>query len=434
MIEIQRLATQALQIIWGGKNVDRALREVRSSASDLTAHQRASIQDGTYGVLRYRTELEQVLAPLFTKRLPPEPLHSLLLVATYQLLHTRLAPHAVVSQAVDTAVVMVGDAARGFANGVLRNVLRQKESLLSQAHATLVGQFSHPQWWIDRLQRDYPDRWQSVLTESQKAPPMTLRVNRRYNSVTQYQQNLAEQGLSSERVGTEGLRLMTPVAVTQLPGFERGLVSVQDASAQLAAALLGLHAGQRVLDACAAPGGKTAHMLELANLDVLALDKEPERVKKMRDDMQRLALTVRVECADAADPSAWWDGRPFDRILLDAPCSGSGVVRRHPDIKWLRLDTDILSLAEQQLRLLFQLWPLLKKGGRLVYATCSIFKDENGAVIARFLSQIQDAKALNVSELYDKIQDSTHRPIWDDGQVCPDEMHDGFYYAALQKV
>jgi ribosomal RNA small subunit methyltransferase RsmB len=337
---------------------------------------------------------------------------------------------------VDTAVLIAGgEAVRGFVNGVLRSLIRQKESLIDQAHVTTAGRFSHPQWWINQLQQDYPEQWSSFLEQAQQPPPMILRVNRRFNSVTQYQECLTEQGMATERVGEEGLRLLSPVAVNRLPGFDRGLVSVQDASAQLAVSLLGLHAGQRVLDACAAPGGKTAHMMErVAKLDLLALDKEPERVKRMGADMKRLGLAVKVECADAGDVSQWFDGRLFDRILLDAPCSGSGVVRRHPDIKWLRAERDIYRMAEQQKRLLDGLWPLLKRGGRLLYVTCSIFKEENRQVIDHFMQRVDNAKGLDVSEIYSRVPVTPHQPNWNDGQVCPDENHDGFYYAALQKI
>lgn len=233
--------------------------------------------------------------------------------------------------------------------------------------------------------------------------------------------------------------LERPVPVGQLPGFDQGSVSVQDGAAQYAVTLMGLHSGQRVLDACAAPGGKTAHMLERGNgLDVLAIDVEPGRVKKMEGDLRRLGLTAQCLCADASRPETWWDGRPFDRILLDAPCSGSGVVRRHPDIKWLRRPEDIPVMAERQRRLLSQLWPLLRRGGRLVYATCSLFKQENADVINHFLEtttgvhQMTVANLLENSSVKEMVPD-VGVPVWNQGQLLPDEAHDGFYYAVLQK-
>ncbi|MBW8065832.1 MAG: 16S rRNA (cytosine(967)-C(5))-methyltransferase RsmB [Ferrovum sp.] len=439
MIEIQRLSVFALSQVLAGKNLDHALTEARKAAKGvLSDHQRASLQDCAYGVLRFKTELELVLAPLFQKGEPETAARLLLMVAAYQLLHTRTAPHAVVSHAVETAGALGLTAARGFVNGVLRNLLRQKEALMAEAHESLEGRYSHPDWWITRLQQDHPVHWESMLQQAQQRPPMTLRVNRRFNSVAQYQARLQEVGLISRAIGQEGLVLETPQAVTQLPGFEQGAVSVQDAGAQWAAHFMGLHSGQRVLDACAAPGGKTAHMLERGNglAGVLALDIEPGRVKKMQADLQRLHLTAEVRCADAARTDLWWDGQPFDRILLDAPCSGSGVVRRHPDIKWLRREEDIPALARRQLNLLTRLWTTLKKGGRLVYATCSLFHEENGAVIQRFLEETEGAREgtlrLN-DEAMQKVGEMDPVPRWENGQLLPDDIHDGFFYAVLQK-
>lgn len=442
MIDIQRLSTLTLVAVWGGKNIDRALKDTLRLATlpqALTDHQRAAIQDGAYGVLRYRTELEQVVNPLYQKGQPDLPLQLLLLLAAYQLLHTRLAAHAVVTHAVETAQLLGGEKVKGFVNGLLRSLLRQKDALLEQAHTSPEGRYAHPTWWIERLRQDNPQYWEEILQQAQQQAPMTLRVNRRFNSVEQYQQLLEAQEMPAERLGHEGLRLATPVPVQRLPGFERGLVSVQDASAQVAATLLGLHAGQRVLDACAAPGGKAAHILErVPHLALWALDREPDRVKKMRTDMKRLKLDFIMTCANAADSARWWDNKPFDRILLDAPCSGSGVVRRHPDIKWLRQSTDIPRMAQHQKHLLTQLWPLLKKGGRLVYATCSLFQEENQAVVAAFLDTCADAKALSVADIYEKSWAKSEKPSrgpnWHDGQISPDEDHDGFFYAALQKV
>ncbi len=440
MMEIQRMATLALMSVWGGKNADRAIKDALAQTKVvLTDHQKSSIQDGLYGVLRYRTELELVLAPLFQKRPPDPSLQILLLLATYQLLHTRLAPHAVVTHAVETGMVLAGEKVKGFINGVLRNLLRQKDGLVEQARSTLEGQYAHPVWWIARLQKDHPQRWEDYLREAQKPPPMMLRVNRRHNSVAQYLQNLKEHDMDAVPVGRDGLRLTTPVSVSHLPGFERGLVSVQDASAQVASALMGLHPGQRILDACAAPGGKTAHILEsVTRVDMVALDKESERIRKMQKDMVRLKLEFPVLCADARETSRWWDGKLFDRILLDAPCSGSGVVRRHPDIKWLRQESDVPKMARQQLELLSALWPLLKKGGRLVYATCSVFDEENQSVIDGFLQRQSGVRSLDVSDLLEKSwvngdADAVTMPVWSSGRICPDEDHDGFFYAALQK-
>ncbi len=425
MIEIQRLATIALVQVMLGKNLDHALTEARKQAKgQLTDHERAALQDIGYGVQRFRQELENVLQPLYLKRKPDPPIDALLVVGAYQLLHTRMAPHAVVSHAVEVAALFHGPGAKGFVNGVLRNLLRQREALLELSHATPEGKYSHPHWWIETLQRQYPQEWEEILLMAQQHPPMTLRVNRRHSNRDQYQQRLSQAGITSRPVGKEGLILSEPVVVNRLPGFAEGHVSVQDAAAQYAPHLLGLHGGQRVLDACAAPGGKAAHILELiSDIQLWALDKDAGRVKKMEANFERMGMKAHCAFADATRPEDWWDGVLFDRILLDAPCSGSGVVRRHPDIKWLRRPEDIPALAAVQGRLLETLWPLVRKGGRLVYSTCSLFREENQEQRDRFLGIQSDARLLPV-------QDSLCR----EGQIHPDRDHDGFFYAVFQKI
>ncbi len=425
MQEIQRLATISLAQVLGGKNLDHALTDARGQAKgQLTDHQRASLQDVGYGVLRHHTEIERVLQQLFTKRKPDPPLDSLLMVAAYQLLHTRVAHHAVVSHAVEVAALLGGSGAKGFVNGVLRNLLRQREMLLQYAHATPEGRFSHPKWWIDKVMAQYPERWEAMLNEAQTHPPMTLRVNRRNSSREQYQARLKLAGIESTPVGVEGLVLKEPVNIRLLPGFDHGDVSVQDASAQYAVEFLALHPNQRVLDACAAPGGKTGHILERGKaLELLALDKDSGRIKKTEANLRRLNVMAQCVATDAGDLKSWWDGRPFDRVLLDAPCSGSGVVRRHPDIKWLRRPEDIPALVFAQERLLEALWQVVQRGGRLVYATCSIFREENQGQAEAFLQKHTDARQLSIDD-----------PIFHQGQIYPDYDHDGFFYAIFQKV
>jgi len=251
---------------------------------------------------------------------------------------------------------------------------------------------------------------------------MTLRVNVRHTSPTDYRALLAEQGIAARMVGSGALVLERPVAIERLPKFNDGWVSVQDAGAQLAATLLDVKDGMRVLDACAAPGGKTTHLLELADIDLVAVDKEEERLQRVRENLQRLDLNARVVCGDAATPELWWDGKQFQRILADVPCSASGVVRRHPDIKWLRRQGDIESFAAQQIHILESLWSLLARDGKLLYATCSIFARENQQVIAAFLARHEEAVRIELSA-----------PEMTDGQLIPNEDHDGFFYALLHK-
>lgn len=425
MLEIQRLATMALGRVQAGKNLDHALTDARTAAHGiLTDHQRASIQECTYGVLRYRTELELIIGKLCQKGMPKAPLDALLLVAAYQLLHTRLAPHAVVGHAVDVAATLVNDGVRGFVNGVLRNLLRNKEAMLEAAHATLEGRYSHPTWWIRRLQADYPEDWEDCLREAQERPPMTLRVNRRNSSRDQYIARLAEMELKAIPMGEDGLILDEPVGVDKLPGFLKGDVSVQDLSAQSTPFLLNLRPGLKVLDACAAPGGKSAHILERANgIELWCLDTDGGRLKKSEANLARLKLaSTHHQAVDACDTQKWWDGQPFQRILIDAPCSGSGVVRRHPDIKWLRREEDVPKLVAQQRRLLDTLWPLLGRGGRLVYATCSLFRAENQEQVENFKDRHLDARQLPLDE-----------EPFRDGWIKPDRFHDGFFYAVFQK-
>jgi 16S rRNA (cytosine967-C5)-methyltransferase len=426
MIEIQRLSTLALIRVFAGKNLDHALTDARGQAAgQLTDHERASLQDVGYGVLRHRTELERVLQGLYVKGAPQPPLDTLLMVAAYQLLHTRSAHHAIVSHAVETAALLAGAGCKGFINGVLRNLLRQRETLLTQAHSTDAGRFSHPEWWIEKLKEQYPALWEEILTQAQTRAPMTLRVNRRHSSRDQYQARLKQLGLESTPVGEVGLVLAEPLSVEALPGFDAGDVSVQDASAQWAAPLLGLHPRQRVLDACAAPGGKTSHILEqTTDLEVVALDRDAGRLKKVEASLQRLKLTAaHTQAVDAGRLEDWWDQKLFDRVLLDAPCSGSGVVRRHPDIKWLRRPEDIPQLAQEQERLLEALWHVVRRGGRLLYVTCSLFKEENQDQVQGFLQRHTDARLNPIEDTHFK-----------EGLLTPDALHDGFFYAVLQKT
>jgi 16S rRNA (cytosine967-C5)-methyltransferase len=333
------------------------------------------------------------------------------------------ADHTLVDQAV-AAVRQAKPALAGFANAVLRRFLRERDALVKQVLRQPEATYNHPAWWIDRLRADWPTQWQALLCQAQQRPPMVLRVNQRRGTVAGYLARLAEAGLtaaaqpagSSQGEGAAtAVVLGQPCPVDRLPGFAQGDVSVQDSAAQRAAPLLlgaGLAPGARVLDACAAPGGKTAHLLECAELDLLALDNDPARLARVRDSLARLGLlpaadglaaaserpatgaSVELRAADARRPDTWWDGRLFDAILLDAPCSASGIVRRHPDIRWLRRPDDIAGLVRVQAALLDALWPLLRPGGRLLYATCSIFKAEGQAQIDAFLQRCSPGEAL----------------------------------------
>ena len=423
MHNIQLAAGQIVQqVLVDGRNLNQALEESLRRKAVWTPAQRAALQDLSYGTLRFYGQLRALLGLLLHKPMLDQRIYYVLLVALYQLQYSKAAQHAVVDHAVRSAQLL-NVKVSGLANAVLRNFLRNQATLLEQAARGEEGRHSYPQWWIDELRAQYGERSTTILEAGNRHPPMTLRVNRRRGTVTDYLAQLEQQGIAARLIGPDALLLDKPVAVDKLPGFFDGLVSVQDAGAQYAALLLGAREGMRVLDACAAPGGKTAHILESAAVKMVAVDKDEKRLRRVAENLQRLGLEAQLVNGDAAEPEKWWDGKPFQRILADVPCSASGVVRRHPDIKWLRRRADIAGFAAQQLDILGALWRLLAQDGKLLYATCSVFRQENEQVIAAFLAQQPEARRLPVI-----------LPESDNGQILPDDQHDGFFYALLQKI
>jgi 16S rRNA (cytosine967-C5)-methyltransferase len=421
---VQPQAVRALLQTFGGRSLSAVLPQSRGRLTD--GGDRAAVQDIAFGVLRHLGLLRAALNALLERPLPDPEVEALLLVGLYQLQFTRTPAHAVVDQAVENCAALRKHSARSLVNAVLRNFLRKRDEVLAAAHSTEAGRWSHPQWWIDQLKIAYPQDYELILDAANRHPPMTLRVNARRIETDAYLSRLTEQGMSAEKIGSAALMLQQPVPVTKLPGFGEGLVSVQDLSAQLAATLLDLQAGQHVLDACAAPGGKTAHILEMAEVRLTAVDVDAQRLKLVAETLERLQLPpARLIAADAANLGAWWDGVPFDRILLDAPCTASGIVRRHPDIKWLRRPGDVPQLAAQQSQLLRALWHALKPGGKLLYATCSVFPEETRQQITDFLQAQPDARRVKLSGI----------PEAGDveGQIVPSARHDGFFFALLQK-
>ena len=395
--------------------------------------QRALAQELTFGTLRWYFLLEAVLAQLLKQALKKKDrdIHALLLVGLYQLLLTRVTAHAAVNETVEAARCTGKSWAVNLVNGVLRNAQRRAQELLAAIDDQPTARWSHPAWWIAQLRRDWPQHWQQILEANNQRPPMVLRVNRLRCDAIAYQEQLRGAGIAGRRLPAvdAAIVLDEPVGVDRLPGFSDGLVSVQDGAAQLAAPQLELAVGQRVLDACAAPGGKTGHILELAPrlAELVAIDSDPRRVEKIRDNLARLRLNATLVAADAADTAHWWDGRRFDRILLDAPCSASGVVRRHPDIKLLRRRDDVQALSGQQQRLLEALWPLLAPGGILLYVTCSVFCAENSVAVQTFLGHHADASELPVA-----VDWGVGQPVG--RQILPGEQGmDGFYFARLTK-
>jgi 16S rRNA (cytosine967-C5)-methyltransferase len=440
-LPLQRLlghAADAVGAVLAGRSLTDALAACPAPA-------RPGTQALAFHALRQLGGAQRALAHLAPRKPPPE-VQSLLLCALALLwpqddpeaAPPSYADHTLVDQAV-ACMRLRRAASAGFVNAVLRRFQRERASLVPawQAEDPVV-RWQHPRWWIERLQRDWPEHWQALLTTANRAAPMALRVNARQTDAVGYLAELAAQGIDAEAVGSHALVLTRPVPVTALPGFATGRVSVQDLSAQIAAPLLlgegadRLPPGARVLDACAAPGGKTAHLLEMADLDLLALDVEPERLARVDETLQRCGLKAGLRAADAARVADWWDGRPFDAILLDAPCSASGIVRRHPDVRWLRRPADIDTLVRTQAGLLDALWPLLKPGGRLVYATCSVFRAEGDAQLAAFLQRTADARTQVVPGHRLGIAENRSATAGEaTGQ--PAIRGDGFFYARLDK-
>ncbi len=418
------------------------LQSIRSGVSGTAAlnavapELRPGVQSLIFHVLRSLGRA-QALRQLLAQRTPPPPADALLCTALALAWQESEAPYEVftlVNQAVEAA--KRGSATQqqaSFINACLRRFLRERETLVAATETNPVARWNHPKWWIDRLQKDWPDRWQQILTANNRHAPMSLRVNTRRTSVPAYLQTLSAAGLGAAVDGDWGVALEQPLPVPEVPGFADGLVSVQDGAAQIAAPLLlsGLVAAGplRVLDACAAPGGKTAHLLETADCDVMALEIDPERAQRIHQTLQRLGLQAAVVVADAAVPSSWWNGQPFNAILLDAPCSASGIVRRHPDVRWLRRETDIAQLVAIQARLLKLLWPLLLPGGRLLYCTCSVFKAEGQDQVQTFLARNTDAILLSSPGHLMPSIGATAGSVPDNR----DGDHDGFYYALLEK-
>ncbi len=430
MFEIQRLASAAVGRVLAGRSLDSELSEVWRRNPRLAARDRAALQDLAYGTLRFLGWFEAVLDALLERPLRDARLRPLLLTALYQLEHTRAAHHAVVDHAVRCCEKLGLGSAKTLVNAVLRNFLRNRAALGARAQRSDVARYSHPQWWIDKLRVQYPARFDAVLDAANSRPPLTLRVNRRRTAPGDYVRLLAQHGLNAAIIGESAVMLDTPLPAERIPGLVEGLVSVQDAAAQLAAPLLDLADGQRVLDACAAPGGKSTHMLELAHVDLTALDRDAQRLDRVRGNLARLGLAAKIVRGDAGDPAAWWDGRPFDRILADVPCTASGVARRHPDIKWLRRAADVEQFAREQSRLLDALWQLLERDGKLLYATCSVFHEENHLQVEQFVKRRPDAQRVNLPPFLPP-SDAPQLPA---GQLLPDRQHDGFFYALLRKT
>lgn len=414
------LPTSLAFALLSAARIDAAVFAGQSLADGLLARidpaARPAVQDLVYGSLRRYGRGDFFLAKLLAKPLDVPEVRALLLVAIYRLETRPDAAHTVVDQAVVAAAELAEGRFKGLVNGVLRNFLRQQPALLAALADDQLALSQHPDWWLAQLQSAYPDDWQSIVAAGNGPPPMALRVNRRRCGRDEYQARLSAEGIGSTAIGEAGLMLDKPLPVERLPGFADGLLSVQDPGAQMAASLLAPVAGSRVLDACAAPGGKTAHLLEQGDLDLVALDLKASRCRRIEENLARLGLTASIKVADCIKLNTWWDGEPFDAVLADVPCTASGVVRRNPDSKWLRREDDIASFAATQSRLLDALWRVVRPGGKFLYVTCSVFPAENTQQIGRFLARQPQARRCH------------------EEQLLPTAEHDGFYYCLLEKI
>ena len=411
-------AARTVGSVAAGRSLSDALVRRAEQAADSM---RGAHIDLCYGTLRSYGRVQAIVEALSRKGGGEPRLQALLWCALYALDSGRYAPYTVVDQAVRAVALLELWPARGYVNGVLRSYLRERDVLERRIAADPQALYQHPLWWIEAVQRSCPADWHAVLAAGNTHPPMCLRVNRRRTTTAAYVERLAAEGIAARGIGDGALLLAKAVPVERLPGFAAGDVSVQDAGAQRAAALLDLAPGQRVLDACAAPGGKSAHILETADVALTALDADASRTARVDAGLARLGLAATVRVADCTALDAWWDGQPFERILADVPCSGSGVARRHPDIKWLRRAQDLPAFARRQAAILDALWFALAPGGKLLYVTCSMFAEENGAVVDTFCARTPRARRAALAG---------GAPA----QLLPGPEHDGFFFALLEKA
>ncbi|MGM0514859.1 MAG: 16S rRNA (cytosine(967)-C(5))-methyltransferase RsmB [Pseudomonadota bacterium] len=423
---LRSIAAKAIgQVLDQGQSLSTILPALQKNISDKD---RGLLQELCFGTLRVLPQLEWCIQQLMAKPMTGKqrPLHYLLMVGLYQLLYTRIPPHAVLAETVEGAVALKRPQLKGLINGVLRQFQRQQEELLARA-ANNESRYLHPSWLLKRIKLAYPAQWEQIVDANNQKPPMWLRVNRLHHAREDYLQLMQQAGIAAEPHAEyrDAVRLLAPCPVTDLPGFSEGWVTVQDASAQGCVDLLDPQNGEQILDLCAAPGGKTTHILEAApKAHVLAVDIDEQRLSRVKENLLRLRQHAEVRQGDGRTPQEWCGDRQFDRILLDAPCSATGVIRRHPDIKWLRRDSDIAELAALQSEILQAIWPRLKPGGVMVYATCSILPQENSEQIAAFLQRHGDAKLVETGDVQSPGKQNLPHP--EDG--------DGFFYAKLIKI
>ena len=431
-MKTRAIAARALQrVTYQGESLTEVFQH--ATLQNLSVRDQAWVRHVCFGAVRWHGRLGAILRELLDKpiKASDKDIECLLRLGLYQIIYQRTPDHAAVSETVEASRALKKAWAGSLVNGVLRRFLREQATVLAKVDQIESAQYSFPTWLADQIKHAWPQDWQAIMQASNEHPPLSLRVNGLLATREQYLERLKQQQIQAEPIASTelGIHLPEALAVTELPDFAQGSVSVQDAAAQQAAVLLAPQATMRVLDACAAPGGKTCHLLErYPQIELVALDNSAKRIKQVYENLTRLNLAATVKVADAVDLAAWWDGQTFERILLDAPCSATGVIRRHPDIKLLRKKTDIATLQQQQATLLQALWQVLKQGGLLLYATCSILPEENNLQIEQFLKTQPDARAKAIKATWG-------RELSVGRQILPGEQGmDGFYYALLEKT
>jgi len=407
-----------------GKNLDKSFDVILKKYNNSEIDNLSQIKDMVYGAIRNLGRSNFYINKLVKNKIENQCLEALLHIVLFQITNERSNNYTLVNEAVDAAK-KIDHKKSAFINAVLRNFLRKKDDLQQELNEDESAVYSYPNWWIQKVKNQYPKNWKDILVIGNQRPPLALRINLKKIEVNEYSTVLDDHGINHTLVGGECLIINTPLGVDKIPGFFEGKVSVQDYGAQLAAHLIDLKNDQKVLDACSAPGGKACHMLELNSIQLLAIESDQQRIIKIQENIDRQGLKAKILNDKISSQNEWWNKESFDRILLDVPCSASGIVRRHVDIKWLRRINDFQSFGNNQLSLLRAAWPMLKEGGKLLYVTCSIFEEENIDVIEKFKQDSNDVSELNIN--------FPSNIVHIKNQILPSENHDGLFYALLQK-
>jgi len=407
-----------------GKNLDKSFDVILKKYNNSEIDNLSQIKDMVYGAIRNLGRSNFYINKLVKNKIENRCLEALLHIVLFQITNERSNNYTLVNEAVDAAK-KIDHKKSAFINAVLRNFLRKKDDLQQELNEDESAVYSYPNWWIQKVKNQYPKNWKDILVIGNQRPPLALRINLKKIEVNEYSTVLDDHGINHTLVGGECLIINTPLGVDKIPGFFEGKVSVQDYGAQLAAHLIDLKNDQKVLDACSAPGGKACHMLELNSIQLLAIESDQQRIIKIQENIDRQGLKAKILNDKISSQNEWWNKESFDRILLDVPCSASGIVRRHVDIKWLRRINDFQSFGNNQLSLLRAAWPMLKEGGKLLYVTCSIFEEENRDVIEKFKQDSNDVSELNIN--------FPSNIVHIKNQILPSENHDGLFYALLQK-